>query len=300
MRARLVAVNFDIVADAVRREKAHHAARRQGFFGAQFVEHLVGVFKQPLRLLAHNLIFQNARIFPGQRPGHKERRPVDVITQRLDACRHFFNAQTVRGGRRVAFPVKRQIVFTRGGERHRRRARFFTPVLNAHGFILFAGARDEIVTQRVGEQRRDHAHGARGVLNIDRRPAVVLLDFHRRMGFRGGRAANEQRQRKALALHLFRHVHHLIKRRRDKPGKPDDIGVYFTRGFEDFIRRHHHAEINNFVVVALEHHADDIFADVVHVAFHGREHNFAVALAHFFTGLDVRLEVRHRLLHHAG
>ncbi|CCJ90122.1 hypothetical protein BN132_2050 [Cronobacter turicensis 564] len=117
------------------------------------------------------------------------------------------------------------------------------------------------------------------------------------MRFRGGRAADQQRQGKALALHLFRHVHHLIQRRRDKPGEPDDIGVHFTRCFQDFIRRHHHAEIDNLVVITLQHHADNVFADVMHVAFHGREHDFAVALAHFLTGLNVWLQVRHGLLH---
>ncbi|CCJ86418.1 hypothetical protein BN133_2795 [Cronobacter dublinensis 582] len=205
----------------------------------------------------------------------------------------------MRDGRRVDLPVERQIVLPRGGERHRRRARLFTRMLNTHGFILFTGARHKVVTQRVGEQRGDHAHGARGILHIDGRPAVVLLDFHRRMRFGGGGTANQQRQRKALALHLFRHVNHLIERRRNQPGQPDDIGVLFARGFEDFIGWHHHAEIDNLVVVALEHHADDIFADVMHVAFYGREHDFAVALADLFARLNIGLQVRDRLLHDA-
>ena len=42
-------------------------------------------------------------------------------------------------------------------------------------------------------------------------------------------------------------------------------------GVEDRLRRHHHAEVDHLVVVAAEHDADDVLADVVHVAFDRRE-----------------------------
>ena len=38
----------------------------------------------------------------------------------------------------------------------------------------------------------------------------------------------------------------------------------------------HHAEIDDLVVGAPEHHADDVLADVVHVAFDRGEHNGAL------------------------
>ena len=38
----------------------------------------------------------------------------------------------------------------------------------------------------------------------------------------------------------------------------------------------------------------------MHIALHGRDDHFAVAGAFLFAGLNVRFEVRHRLLHHAG
>ena len=47
-------------------------------------------------------------------------------------------------------------------------------------------------------------------------------------------------------------------------------------GLQDFFRRHHHAEIDHIVIVALEHDADDVLADVVHVALDGGEHDLAV------------------------
>ena len=47
------------------------------------------------------------------------------------------------------------------------------------------------------------------------------------------------------------------------------------RGLEDLRRRHHHAEVDHLVVVALEHDADDVLADVVHVALDGGHHDLA-------------------------
>ena len=45
---------------------------------------------------------------------------------------------------------------------------------------------------------------------------------------------------------------------------------------ENFLRRHHDAEIDHVVIVALKHDADDVLADVVDVALDGREHDLAV------------------------
>lgn len=68
MGAGFIAVDFYVVAHAVRREQPHHAARVEGFLCAQSVEHIVGIFKQAFRLFAYYLIFKNARIFARQRP----------------------------------------------------------------------------------------------------------------------------------------------------------------------------------------------------------------------------------------
>ena len=43
-----------------------------------------------------------------------------------------------------------------------------------------------------------------------------------------------------------------------------------------FVGRHHHAEIDDLVAVAAEHDADDVLADVVHVALDGRQHDLAL------------------------
>ncbi len=49
-----------------------------------------------------------------------------------------------------------------------------------------------------------------------------------------------------------------------------------SRRLEDAGRRHHHAEIDHVVVVALQDHAHDVLADVVHVTLHGGEQNLSL------------------------
>ena len=55
-----------------------------------------------------------------------------------------------------------------------------------------------------------------------------------------------------------------------KPDKSDQVDLLALRSLEDRRDRHHHAEIDDFPFVALQHHADDVLADVVDVALHGR------------------------------
>ena len=130
------------------------------------------------------------------------------------------------------------------------------------------------------------------------------MDLHRGVHAARGRAADQQRQREALALHLGRHVAHLVERRRDQARQPDDVGLLGLRGLQDLRRRHHHAEIDHLVIVALEHDADDVLADVVHVAFHGRHHDLAGGFlrggaARLLLLLHERQQIGDRLLHHA-
>ena len=74
------------------------------------------------------------------------------------------------------------------------------------------------------------------------------------------------------------------------------------RGLQNLLRRHHDAEIDHVVVVALEHDADDVLADVVHVALDCGEHDLAVRRG-VRASVAVLLHERHQmgdgLLHHA-
>ena len=50
------------------------------------------------------------------------------------------------------------------------------------------------------------------------------------------------------------------------------------RALEDLLARDHDAHVDDFVVVAGEHDADDVLADVVDVALHRREDDLPLRL----------------------
>ena len=98
-------------------------------------------------------------------------------------------------------------------------------------------------------------------------------------------------------------MHHLLQRRGDQPGQADHIGALLARRLEDLVRRHHDAEIDDLVVVALQHDADDVLADVVHVALDGGHHDTAARGGHpapLLLRLDEGQQMGDRLLHDAG
>ena len=49
------------------------------------------------------------------------------------------------------------------------------------------------------------------------------------------------------------------------PDRPIMSAAFSTGGLEDRFARYHDAQVVDFVVVAAEHHADDVLADVVDV-----------------------------------
>ena len=117
---------------------------------------------------------------------------------------------------------------------------------------------------------------ARSVEDVERRLRVLRCDPHSRVLLRRRRAADQQRQVELAPLHLLRDVDHLVERRRDQAGEADDVAALLDRGVEDRVGRHHHAEVDHLVVVAAEHDADDVLADVVDVALDGGEHDLAL------------------------
>jgi hypothetical protein len=107
-------------------------------------------------------------------------------------------------------------------------------------------------------------------------------------------------------LHLGGDVLHFLEARRDQARQADDVGAFDACLGQDVLARHHDAHVDDFEVVALEHDGDDVLADVVHIALHGRDDDLALGPRFAtgvdqrpFFGLDVRQQVRHRLLHHA-
>ena len=89
----------------------------------------------------------------------------------------------------------------------------------------------------------------------------------------GGGTTDEQRQAKALAGHLLGDMNHLVQRRGDQSRQADRHCACLFCSFKNFLARHHHAKIMHLVVVAGQYNSNDVFADVVNIAFDGRGDN---------------------------
>ena len=101
-------------------------------------------------------------------------------------------------------------------------------------------------------------------------------------------------------------MHHLVERRRNQTAQADHVRLFRLGAFEDLFARDHHAHVDHFVVVAGEHDADDVLADVVNVALHRGEHDLSLRLdllpggsQRRLLGFHERRQVRDGLLHHA-
>ncbi len=141
----------------------------------------------------------------------------------------------------------------------------------------FAASNDGLL--RGAEQARDDVHRPRGIEHVHNRLVELGRNLHGRVLAAGGGAADEQRDREAPALHLARHEHHLVERRRDEAAEADQVGAFVDRRLQDLVGRDHHAEVHDLVVVAPEDDADDVLADVVDVALDRRHDDLALRTA---------------------
>ena len=134
-------------------------------------------------------------------------------------------------------------------------------------------------------------------------------NFYRGVNAAAGGAADQQGDVTAaevfVFLHFASHVLHFFQARRNQAGEADDVRVLFLGLGQNLVAGHHDAHVDNVKVVALQNHSDDVFADVVHIALDGGNHDLALGLgfsAGFhhgeLFGLDVGQQVRHRALHH--
>ena len=130
---------------------------------------------------------------------------------------------------------------------------------------------------------------------------MVGRDFKRGMRPRGRGAADEKGQGNALSLHFLGDVGHFFQRRRNQTGQSDGHSLVFNGGIDDGLCRHHHAKIDDFKIIAGEHNADDVLADIVDVSFDRGHDDAAIGAARvpgFLERFDVRQQERDRFLHH--
>ena len=142
-------------------------------------------------------------------------------------------------------------------------------MLFPRAFLFLAILVREMGFQVHAHQISHHAHRPRSILHVHDGLPVRGSDFHGRVRAAGRGAADQQGNGETFALHFFRDVHHFFERRRDQAAQADQVRVGFARGLQNFVARHHHAEVNHFVIVAAQHDADDVLADIVNVALHG-------------------------------
>ena len=108
-------------------------------------------------------------------------------------------------------------------------------------------------------------------------------------------------------MHFGGDVLHFFQARRDQARQADDIHPFNLGARQNLVAGHHHTEVDNLKIVALQHHTDDVFANVVHIALDGGDDDLAFGLD-IFTGLglqalfffNVRNQMCHSLLHHAS
>ena len=211
-----------------------------------------------------------------QFPGAEEGRPIDIGDQRFHP--HIIDghrAGEVRLHRRVRGEIGREPIGPRLFQRHQRRLAT-AGALDADLFIFGRRFGHQGLLQRIRNQRARHTHSAAGIQHVHHWPFIGRRDPERGVDPAGRRPADQQRHGHARALHFAGDMHHFIEAGRDQAGKPDHVGIMLHRGIQYGLRRHHHAEIDHLEIVALQDHADDILADIVHIALHGRHDDAAL------------------------
>ena len=207
----------------------------------------------------------------------EEERPVDVARRSVSSsgstARTPVNAGTATSSSRQTTGVR----FARAPRQRQQRLPLALAVQLAQPVLVDAVLLVERRAALRVEQVADHADDSRRVEDVHRRLAVLGRDADRRVLLRRRRAADQERQRRARAAPSRGRRDHLVERRRDQPREADDVRVLLDRRVEDLVGRNHHAEVDDLVVVAAEHDADDVLADVVHVTLDGGEHDLALA-----------------------
>ena len=120
------------------------------------------------------------------------------------------------------------------------------------------------------------------------------------MSAAGGRATDQQRRGDAAPIHLAGDVNHLVEARRNQSRQPDNVRANLERRVQNPLRTDHHAEIRDLVAVAAQHDADDVLADVMHVALDGRQQHAprSRVVPDALVSLEIGGQVRHGFFHH--
>mmetsp|Transcript_96377 Transcript_96377/g.297191 ORF Transcript_96377/g.297191 Transcript_96377/m.297191 type:complete len:805 (+) Transcript_96377:124-2538(+) len=313
--ARLVCVDLDVIPHGVCRPNADDRGALEDAVLDNPVEHFLGLLEELGGLLAHSLVLEDSRIvavgvLTTELVDLEERRPINVLDYLFDRVVLDAEVPNELGLRRDLCPVNRGLHPLSLGQS--------LPLLvHESGIVLFADLRVlvldvvQVTLLLTGHTGAHHGATAGSVQHVN--DAVIELrgDLHSSVALRRCGTANHEGHLHATGLHLLRHVDHLIQRGRDETGKANYVHSLLFSLFKDLVTRDHHTHVNDLEVVAAKHHADNVLANVVHIALDsGHEHDSVpLGLVGIFTLFDRRLallflhegrEVRHSLLHDTG
>src|SRR5258708_30981149 len=143
--------------------------------------------------------------------------------------------------------------------------------------MLLHECRFTFVAQKAGR----NGHCSAGVEDVDYWLAVMRRNLDGGVTAACGCPPDQKRQLEALTFHLSSHMYHLVERRSDQPAESDHVRLFRLGAFEDLFAGDHHAHVDDFVVIAGKHNADNILAYVMNVTFDRREYDFSLRLDHF-------------------
>ena len=98
-----------------------------------------------------------------------------------------------------------------------------------------------------------------------------------------------------LFLQHCAELFHLAQRGGNQPADPNQVGMMAAGCLDDLPVVDHHAQVNDLKIVAGEDNVDNVFPDVVHVAFGSSEDNFgAASVPSFLLVLFLNFRLEHR------
>ncbi|OPZ73178.1 MAG: hypothetical protein BWY82_01208 [Verrucomicrobia bacterium ADurb.Bin474] len=119
---------------------------------------------------------------------------------------------------------------------------------------------------------RTHLRNLGCITHMHNRPTVVRSNFHSGVSSRSRGASNQNPKPDPFGLQHPHICDHLVQRRSDQTGEPDEIGLLTAHRFENDVHVHHHAEIDHPVSVTSQHHPHDILSDVVNITLYRGDH----------------------------
>ena len=101
-----------------------------------------------------------------------------------------------------------------------------------------------------------------------------------------------------LPLQVLDHIFHLQRGFHQQPAQPDGVRIMFHCRLDDVVARLLDPQVDYMKTIVSENDVHEVFPNVVHIAFHRRQHKSSLLRPSLLFHLG--LKVGYRLLHHSG